>query len=355
MQFSGWSVTGDPSTTCTGTTTPCTVTMNNDVNVTATFDPIPRHHVVVETGRLGQRLVRSTPAGIDCGATCDALFDKGSLVQLNATASGTSSFTGWSGGGCSGTGPCLVTVNADTTVTATFAQNPPAATTGSASGVAQTSATVSGTVNPNGAVTTCTFEYGTSTSYGSSVACGSSPGSGTSGVAVSAALSGLAAGTTYHYRLVARNAGGTVNGSDQTFTTSSPPPTCATDPSLCPPPPPRRAGTIALVGPSTVTLRGTAVTVKLRCRGDTACSATVKLLAKLTSGKGKHKRTRTVTVASKKVTIAAGTTASVKLTLSKAARKVLASKHTLKTTLTAGSYRHSLVVKAPKRAKKHHK
>ena len=96
-------------------------------------------------------------------------------------------------------------------------------TTGSANSVGTTSATVSGTVNPNGQATTYHFDYGTSTSYGST-APGSpypSAGSGTTAQSVSTNLTGLAASTTYHYRLEATNATGTTYGSDQTFTTAS--------------------------------------------------------------------------------------------------------------------------------------
>jgi hypothetical protein len=88
--------------------------------------------------------------------------------------------------------------------------------------VTQNSATLDATVNPNGEeVGECKFEYGTTVSYGSSVSCSSSPGSGTSPVEVSAALTGLASGTTYHFRISATNAGGTSNGADETFTTLS--------------------------------------------------------------------------------------------------------------------------------------
>ncbi|MGD0452462.1 MAG: alkaline phosphatase family protein [Solirubrobacteraceae bacterium] len=106
---------------------------------------------------------------------------------------------------------------------------PPVAVTGAASSVAQTSATLNATVNPDGAaVSDCHFEYGTSTSYGSSVPCASLPGSGSSPVAVSAAVAGLSANTTYHVRIVAINAGGTSYGTDATFTTLPNPPTVET-------------------------------------------------------------------------------------------------------------------------------
>jgi hypothetical protein len=96
----------------------------------------------------------------------------------------------------------------------------PAVTTGAASGVTSTAATLNGTVNPEGAATTYQFQYGTSTSYGSvTPASPASAGSGSSAVSESAALSGLSASTTYDYRLVATSATGTTNGSNQTFTT----------------------------------------------------------------------------------------------------------------------------------------
>jgi hypothetical protein len=96
----------------------------------------------------------------------------------------------------------------------------PSVVTGAASSVAQTSATLNGSVNPNGfEVSVCRFEYGTSTAYGSSAPCVPAPGSGTSPVAVSAALESLGENTTYHFRTVATGPGGTSFGADQTFTT----------------------------------------------------------------------------------------------------------------------------------------
>jgi hypothetical protein len=98
----------------------------------------------------------------------------------------------------------------------------PTAITGPVSAVGPTSATVSGTVNPGGQATTWYVEYGTSTSYGSQSS-SASVGSGSANVAVSRALSGLASGTTYHYRVVATNGAGTSRGADGIFTTSAAP------------------------------------------------------------------------------------------------------------------------------------
>lgn len=103
---------------------------------------------------------------------------------------------------------------------ASAAPSAPTATTGSVTNVAGTTATLNGTVNPNGADTNYFFEYGTTTSYGSTTP-KIDAGSGTSSAPVSANLAGLNAGTTYHFRLVAMSSAGTTNGADQTFTTSS--------------------------------------------------------------------------------------------------------------------------------------
>ena len=98
----------------------------------------------------------------------------------------------------------------------------PTAITGPVSAVGPTSATASGTVNPGGQSTSWYFEYGISTGYGKRTAT-KSAGSGTANVQVSEALTGLSAGTTYHYRLIATNGAGTARGADGIFTTPTAP------------------------------------------------------------------------------------------------------------------------------------
>ena len=94
----------------------------------------------------------------------------------------------------------------------------PAATTAAATAVGATTATLNGTVNPQGEATTWHFEYGTNSKYGSSTPT-QNAGAGTAAVAVSAPLTGLKTGQLYHFRLVATSAVGTGQGADQTFTT----------------------------------------------------------------------------------------------------------------------------------------
>jgi hypothetical protein len=111
--------------------------------------------------------------------------------------------------------------NAGRTETRTITVFPaPVVTTGAASRVRASSATVAGSVNPGGAVTNYHFEYGTSTRYGKSTV-PHSAGSGTNALKVSAHLTGLRPGAVYHYRLVATSAGGTRSGADRTFRTKA--------------------------------------------------------------------------------------------------------------------------------------
>jgi Ca2+-binding RTX toxin-like protein len=98
----------------------------------------------------------------------------------------------------------------------------PIAVTGPSSSVGPTSAVVSGTVNPDGRATGWWFEYGTSTRYGTRTA-EQGAGSGVAAVNVSTTLTGLASGTNFHYRLVARNSSGPSAGADATFTTLAAP------------------------------------------------------------------------------------------------------------------------------------
>jgi hypothetical protein len=97
----------------------------------------------------------------------------------------------------------------------------PTATTGAASSVTATSAQVAGTVNPNGVATTYHIDYGLTTGYEAATT-QHSAGSGSTPVAVSAALSALSPGTTYHYRIVATTSTGNALGVDKTFKTKPP-------------------------------------------------------------------------------------------------------------------------------------
>jgi hypothetical protein len=82
---------------------------------------VPRYRLTVTKNgaEAGKGTVTSSPAGISCGSTCTALFNSGTNVTLSAKAVGKTRFAGWSGA-CTGTGTCVVPMNADNAVTATF-------------------------------------------------------------------------------------------------------------------------------------------------------------------------------------------------------------------------------------------
>jgi hypothetical protein len=84
------------------------------------------------------------------------------------------------------------------------------------------SATLGAQINPGGAETTYHFQYGTTESYGQSTPSSPSIGSDDSGHPAAAHIQGLQPSTVYHYRVLATNVLGTVEGPDQTFTTQGP-------------------------------------------------------------------------------------------------------------------------------------
>src|SRR5476649_489520 len=99
-----------------------------------------------------------------------------------------------------------------------FAASAPAATTKAPSSIGPTTTHLNGAINPNGQATTWYFEFGTTGSYGTKTTARSA-GAGAKSVNESSTISGLAAGTTYHYRIVASNASGISFGADQSFAT----------------------------------------------------------------------------------------------------------------------------------------
>ena len=99
----------------------------------------------------------------------------------------------------------------------------PTATTGPATGITATSATLNGSINPNGAATTAMFQYGLTTNYGNDVPITLNPADGTTAKSVFATVTDLTPLTTYHYRVTANNINGSRNGADATFTTNEKP------------------------------------------------------------------------------------------------------------------------------------
>jgi 6-phosphogluconolactonase (cycloisomerase 2 family) len=112
--FSGWS--GD----CTGSAG-CTVVIDQARSVVASFALIPVALTVRRTGSgFGTVAARSNLSSIECEATCSTEFPYGSRVTLTAASATGSRFTGWTGGECSGTGDCVVTLKTPLTIQADF-------------------------------------------------------------------------------------------------------------------------------------------------------------------------------------------------------------------------------------------
>ena len=113
--FTGW------SGACTGTGG-CALVLDADKSATAIFalSTPTTYTLTVSKAGTGTGTVTSSPSGISCGSACSASYNTGTSVTLTAAAATGSTFTGW-GGACSGTGSCVVSMNAARTVTPTFA------------------------------------------------------------------------------------------------------------------------------------------------------------------------------------------------------------------------------------------
>jgi V8-like Glu-specific endopeptidase len=116
--FAGW------SGACGGTGA-CVVPMNAAATVNATF---VQATIPLNVSTVGNGIVTSTPAGINCGATCSSLFAPNAAVTLNAAPGSGMVFLGWSGA-CSGTAACTLTLTGATSVGATFGPIPATTTT----------------------------------------------------------------------------------------------------------------------------------------------------------------------------------------------------------------------------------
>jgi plastocyanin len=109
------------------------------------------------------------------------------------------------------------TMGSDRTFTTLTTTGPPVVITNGATNVTASSGTLNGSLNPHGLTTTVFFQYGTTTSYGSATPMQSQTGNTYRNI--TANINGLTPHTTYHFRMVGTNAGGTRMGSDRTFTT----------------------------------------------------------------------------------------------------------------------------------------
>ena len=112
--FAGWSGGG-----CSGTNPSCAATIGGPLTVWAEFTA--RALPLLTVNKTGTGTGTVTGSGINCGVDCTEPHASGTVVTLTATSDTTSIFTGWSGGGCTGTSPsCAVAMTGNVTVTADF-------------------------------------------------------------------------------------------------------------------------------------------------------------------------------------------------------------------------------------------
>ena len=166
-----------------------------DQTITATF---VAQAWQLSVSLVGSGTVTSSPAGIDCGNTCTASYNEGTLVSLSASPATNYTFSGWSGA-CTGSGACSVTMSQARSVTATFAALPSCSAPSSITGPA-TSSTGSYAIS-----------WGSSATTGSSYVVEESVNSGpwgivSTGTATSVDFIGKTNGT-YQYRVKATKAG----------------------------------------------------------------------------------------------------------------------------------------------------
>jgi hypothetical protein len=181
--FTGWSGAG-----CSGTGT-CVVTVNQAQSAFATFTQVTYPLNIIESG-TGSGQVTSSPAGIVCSlkkSQCSATFVGGTAVTLTASAAAGSSFHGWSGGGCTGTAPCTVTMSTAQVVTADFKEIPSFMLSVVVSGGGSGTVTSTPSGISCGTVCNASYQTGTQVTLTAAAASGSTfagwSGGGCSGVA----------------------------------------------------------------------------------------------------------------------------------------------------------------------------
>ena len=184
---------------------------NNQLNTLAAFAPGATGNVAPIATIAGPSTQLNGPADLDFDAAGDLLVaNSNSILEFAPAASGNVAPVRIIAGVATG-------LDGADGLIAAFSPN---ISTLPSPGISQTTATLAATVMPDGTPTSYYFQYGTTTSYGrttSTVNAGAGPGPQN----VFASIMHLAAGTKYHYRIVATSAQGTIHGSDRTLTTSA--------------------------------------------------------------------------------------------------------------------------------------
>jgi streptogramin lyase len=217
---------------------------------------------------------------------------------------------------------------------------PPNATTGGASGVGATTATVSGIANVHSQAGGYRFDWGPTTSYGSSTSEAALPATATD-QPVTAALSGLPPGSVVHYRLAVRNGTDTTFGADQTFTTGapaagggggsgSPGSGAGGAPAVLPVSPPPtgdRAARIAFRVTRVTMSRAGKGTAAFTCAGGASCAVSAALTA--STPRKRAARSAVATVGRLSGSAPAGRDGKLRLALNRAGKRALRRRKTL--------------------------
>jgi hypothetical protein len=215
--FAGWS--GDSA--C-GTSS---LTMNGNHACTATFTASAAAYTLA-VFKAGSGTVTSSDGSINCGGSCSHTYVGGITVTLAASAASGWSFSSWSGS-CSGGPVVQLAMSGNTNCTANFTQNPqptPITTTGAATNITASSATLNGTINPENFAATAFFEYGPDPNLGNATpGIGFGPGNN-SFFPFAQTVTELACATNYRFRAVGVGAGGDYRASNNTFMTANCPP-----------------------------------------------------------------------------------------------------------------------------------
>jgi hypothetical protein len=234
LAFDRFDSTGTFISQATTDFSPCDIAVDTDGTIYAVSLFSSLHKVDASGTDLG--VVDNTDGGpgavnID-PSNSHVYFDRGnSFAEWDAgaanllTVSGNGVLSGSPGIDVNGTSGKVYASNGATVAIFGTAVVVPTVTTVDATNLTFNSATLNGTVNPDGVqVTDCHFDYGTTTAYElGSVPCVETPasiGAGSSDVSVHADVSGLDAETGYHFRLSAANANGTNIGQDTFFFTA---------------------------------------------------------------------------------------------------------------------------------------
>jgi hypothetical protein len=171
----------------------------------------------------GTGTVTSSPAGINCGSTCQAPFS--GSVTLTAIPDAGSGFKSWTGCNSTAGNQCTVSVAAARSITATFTAKPAISGT-AASSIGSASATLTAQVNPGGEPTTYHFEYTDDADFQANGFANAirkpvpdAAAVGVTAVPVSTTVTDLSPATVYHFRLVAINPVGATEGTEVAFHT----------------------------------------------------------------------------------------------------------------------------------------